>query len=115
MDPTDEQIRNMADRAHKDAIEILDGQTGIEFPQSFQTTTQDMKWRSFLIAEINYYWGMSEGMFTQMFLDEFDRLPKPSENEVRYKCAESYQDDLQKGAMKRADIKHEREKNKSRA
>ena len=100
----------MADRAHKEAMDVLDGQGESVFPQSFQTTLQYDSWKSFLIAEINYYWGMSEGIFAHMFLDEFDRLPRPPENEVRLKCAELHKNDITEGVTKRATIKHERSK-----
>lgn len=89
-------------------MDILDGQSESAFPESFQTTIQHNNWKSFLIAEINYYWGMSEGIFAHMFLNEFDRLPTPSENKVRLKCAESHKNDIMDGVMKRADIKQRR-------
>ena len=59
------------------------------------------------MAEINYYLGMSDGMFTQSFLDKFDRLPRPSENETRQKQAESHVDEIMKSVTKRADIHYE--------
>lgn len=37
-------------------------------------------YRSYVMGYLNYYLGCLEGIFFTMFLDEFNRMPTPSEN-----------------------------------
>ena len=58
---------------------------------------------SYLFAESNYYLGCFEGIFFVRFLEEFDRMPTPSENAFIKESVEAKFRDLLKSAVAVAD------------
>ena len=102
---TNDQIKELDNRAHELTVEILDGHEGVEFPRSFETTFHVHTLDSFLVAETSYWFGVAEGLFTAWFLDKFDQMPTKEQNIFRREYPSPLGPEIKEKAEERARMK----------
>lgn len=100
MDPTDDQIEEMADEAHRLAMELTKG-GGAPPLRRFIFTMRYNDYKPFLVAELNYHYGLSEGLFMGVFMERFDRMPTGREVDLMRRRADSYQAEVAESVEER--------------
>jgi len=78
---TQMKIDALVDFAYDKTVERMNAIELAPQKSVYQTITMDKgKLHSFVLAYLNYYWGCFEGILFTRFLEEFNRMPTPSEN-----------------------------------
>ena len=107
MAPTDDQIEEMADEAHRLAMELTKG-GGAPPLRRFIFTMRYNGYKPILVAELNYHHGLSEGLFMGMFMERFDRMPTGREVDLMRRRADSYQAEVAESVEARTYARLER-------
>ena len=110
---TQMKINALLDYAYDKTIERMNAIENAPLSNVYQTIGMIKgDYKSFLFAYINYYCGCLEGILFTRFLEEFDRMPSPSENAFIKESITSRFEDFKKFVMDAATKKFdEYEKN----
>ena len=75
------KIDALIDYSYDGTIERLNAIEGVPVTGAYKTMLFDkLDYKSFLLAYLHYYTGCFEGILFTRFLEEFNRMPTPSEN-----------------------------------
>lgn len=100
------KIDALLDYAYDKTIERMNAIEDAPRSSIYRTIAMEKgNYKSFLFAYINYYCGCLEGILFTRFLEEFDRMPSPSENVFIKESMTTKFENLKKIAMDIGDKK----------
>ena len=92
-------INTLVDFAYDKTIERMNAIEGASTSSVYQTILVEKgNYRSYLLSYLHYYCGCFEGILFTRFLEEFNRMPTPSENSFIKDMVETRFEDLKKAA-----------------
>ena len=100
---TQMKIDTLANYAYDHTIERLTIIETAPFDTVHRTKITEKNHRSILMAYLNYYTGCFEGILFTRFLEEFNRMPMPSENVFIHDTLDSKFEKLKEIVLKAAD------------